>query len=60
MYLFFCAYKVCLKAKIRYNDCTFIRPENATPYFTFIPVGKLIMNYASYELCEVFRNASLA
>jgi hypothetical protein len=25
------------------------------PHFTFIPMVKLVSNYASFELCEVFR-----
>lgn len=29
-------------------------------YFTFIPLGKFSLNYASFELCSVFRSSSLA
>jgi len=47
--------KVCLKLTISYHGCKFMRFENISPYFTFIPTGKLVFNYA-----RQFSNASLA
>jgi len=34
--------------------------ELITPYLTFVPMGKLVMNYVNLELYDIFRNASLA
>jgi len=34
------------KIHIRYNDCRFMRSVNASPYFTFTPMGKLVSIYA--------------
>jgi len=31
-----------------------------TVYLAFVPMEKLVMNYVNLELCDVFRNASLA
>ena len=34
-------------------------PRTHVPFFPFIHVGKIVLNYVSFDLCEVFRNASL-
>jgi len=34
--------------------------ELITPCITIVPVGKLVVNYVNLELCDIFRNASLA
>jgi hypothetical protein len=34
--------------------------ELITSYLTFVPLGKLVMNYVNLELCDIFRNVSLA
>lgn len=60
VYLFIMLSIVCLKAKIRCNVCIFVLSESAPPYFTFIPMEKLVWHDPSFELCEIFRNISLA
>jgi hypothetical protein len=60
VYLFILCLKVRLKAHTRYNGCRLMRSDNESTYITFIPMGILLLTYAGFELCEVFRNASLA
>jgi hypothetical protein len=34
--------------------------EPITPYLTFVPMEKLVMNYVDLELCDILKNAFLA
>lgn len=34
---------------LRYKGCKFMRSENASPLFTFIPIRKRVLNYARFS-----------
>jgi hypothetical protein len=49
--------KMSCYAAVVVNLCA---PRTQPPYFTFIPMRKLVFYYTSSELWEAFRNASLS
>jgi len=61
IYLFMLYLKSMLKSKNTQHLLYMIAVrELITPYLTFVPMGKLVMNYVNLELCDIFRNASQA
>ena len=49
--------KVLLKAKYVLVVAKMGGSKNALPCFTFIPMGKIVLNNARFDLFEVFRKA---
>ena len=52
------ALKVTFNSEVRVSGCRNVGSKNALPYFTFIPMGKIVLNNAWFDLFEVFRKAS--
>jgi hypothetical protein len=55
-----CLLTFCLrsmsKARVRHSGLDLHAPRTHVPLFPFIPVGKIVLNYASIDLYEVLRN----
>jgi len=51
-------FKSTFKSEIYVSGCRYVSSKNAPPYFTFIPMGRIVLNNAKFDIFEVYRKAS--